>query len=109
MKSQFSERLKAARVLRDITQKELSNTCGIDASQIANFELGNRNPSLNNLKKLCESLNVSADYLLGISEYPYVTQHTVMAKLMSELSNRDLEIIRNILHVFSKVGGNNEK
>jgi len=102
MKTIFAERLKAARVIRNITQVDLHKITGIDAPQIANFELGNRKPSLDNLKKLCEGLNVSADYLLGISEYPFVTQQTVVNNLLSVLSNRDFDLIMNLLHFFNK-------
>jgi transcriptional regulator with XRE-family HTH domain len=102
MKTIFSERLKAARVLRNVTQMELNKASGIDTSQIANFELGNRKPSFDNLKKLCDALNISADYLLGISEFPYVTQDTVVTELMSGLSNRDFDLIIQLLRYFNK-------
>jgi transcriptional regulator with XRE-family HTH domain len=88
--------------MRDITQAELNKASGIDTSQIANFEAGNRKPSLDNLKKLCEGLDVSADYLLGITEYPFVTQNTVVTELMSCLSNHDFETIMNLLRFFNK-------
>jgi transcriptional regulator with XRE-family HTH domain len=38
----FSEKLKAARIIRGITQAELGKASGIDTSQIANFEAGNK-------------------------------------------------------------------
>jgi len=102
MKTVFSEKLKAARVIRDITQAELNKIIGIDTAQIANFELGNRKPSLDNLKKLCVGLNVSADYLLGISEFPYITQQTVVNDFLGMLSNRDFDLIMNLLRFMNK-------
>ena len=102
MKTVFSEKLKAVRVIRDITQAELSKATGIDTSQIANFEFGNRKPSLDNLKKLCVGLNVSADYLLGISEEPFITQQTIVNELLCALSNRDFDLIMNLLRFMNK-------
>jgi DNA-binding Xre family transcriptional regulator len=89
-------------VLRDVTQQELSKKTGIDNTQLAHFEKGNRKPSMDNLRKLCEGLNVSADYLLGIVEFPYVTQDTVLSKWMSALSDRDFETIMNLLRFFNR-------
>jgi transcriptional regulator with XRE-family HTH domain len=97
----FSERLKEARRIRDITQAELGKASGIDTSQIAHIEVGNRKPSLDNLRKLCEALNVSADYLLGLSESP-VIQNAVITDLMGGLSNHDFETVMNLLRFFNK-------
>jgi transcriptional regulator with XRE-family HTH domain len=112
MKTIFSERLKAARGIRNITQTELHKITGIDTSQIASFEISNRKPSMDNLKKLCEGLNVSADYLLGISECPFVTQETVVNTLLSALSNKDFDLIMELLRYFNKkynAGASNEQ
>lgn len=101
MKTIFSEKLKAARGIRNMTQAELHKITGIDVSQIANFECGNRNPSIDNLKKLCVGLDVSADYLLGITEFPFITQQTIVNDLLSMLSNRDFDLIMNLLRFFN--------
>jgi transcriptional regulator with XRE-family HTH domain len=53
---------------RKISQNKLSQLTGIPASTISLFVTGARKPSFDNLKKLCEALGVSADYLLGINE-----------------------------------------
>jgi transcriptional regulator with XRE-family HTH domain len=98
----FSERLKEARRIRDITQVELGRASGIATCQIAQFEADIRKPSMDNLRKLCEALNVSADYLLGITEYPFITQNTVVMELMSCLSNHDFETVMNLLRFFNK-------
>jgi len=104
MKTVFSEKLKAAREVRNMTQAELSTITSIETTQIAHFESGNRNPSIDNLKKLCVGLNVSADYLLGISEEPFITQQTIVNNLLSALSNRDFDLIMNLLQFMNKKG-----
>lgn len=48
-----------ARRSRNITQKELATRTGINQADISKLENGNRNPSLNMLKKLAAGLDMS--------------------------------------------------
>ena len=63
----FSERLKFARKKIGITQAELAKRSKMQLSQIAKFESGVREPSLQNFKKIVLGLRVSADFLLDIN------------------------------------------
>lgn len=58
------QRLKDARDYRSMTQFELARACKMHVSQIGHYEAG-RVPSVPNLFKLAEALQVSVDYLLG--------------------------------------------
>ncbi len=48
-----------ARQSRNLTQKELATRTGINQADISKLENGNRNPSLNMLKKLAAGLDMS--------------------------------------------------
>ncbi len=48
-----------ARQSKNITQKELATRTGINQADISKLENGNRNPSLNMLKKLAAGLDMS--------------------------------------------------
>lgn len=61
----FKERLKAARVLREMNQTDLAVKAGLPPSSVSHFESGARKPSFENLKRLATALNVTTDYLLG--------------------------------------------
>lgn len=61
----FPERLRTAREHRELSQGELADRAGLQASAVSHFETGGRKPSFDNLKKLADALNVSTDYLLG--------------------------------------------
>ena len=61
----FPERLRTAREHRKLSQGELADRAGLQASAISHFETAGRKPSFDNLKKLADALNVSTDYLLG--------------------------------------------
>ena len=62
----FKERLN--RVLKEnkMSQLTLSKKIGMSQSVVNNYCTGAREPSLDVLVLICEALNESADYLLGI-------------------------------------------
>lgn len=47
-----------ARILRNMTQKELAERTGIHQSDISKLENGTRNPSINLLKRLAEGMDM---------------------------------------------------
>ena len=61
----FGQRLKAARSIRNYTQKQLADLIGMHVSHISQFETGRRHPDLANFTRCANALGVSADYLLG--------------------------------------------
>ena len=61
----FSNRLREARILRALNQRELAERLGVPPSSIAHFEGGRRKPSVANLVRLADALNVTTDFLLG--------------------------------------------
>lgn len=63
---EFGERLRKLRKERNLTQKQLATLIGVKNSVISFYEVGDRTPSPEVLKKLAVALHVSADTLLGI-------------------------------------------
>ena len=63
----FARRLISARQRRDMTALHLAKASGIDATQISHFERASREPSAGNIRKLAIALDITADYLLGLS------------------------------------------
>ena len=67
IKETFPLQLKTVREMRKMTQAELSKRIGLKTNtSVAQFETGERLPSVESLAKLAAALNVTADYLLGI-------------------------------------------
>jgi len=64
----FKDRLKTARKLRGLTQKELAQKAGITQAQASIYESGKRKPSLDVLIRLADGLGIRADHLLGRQE-----------------------------------------
>lgn len=65
---QYGYRLAEARTRAGLMQKEVAKHLGVKDNVISYFENGDRLPSVEQYKELSKLFNVSADYLLGISE-----------------------------------------
>ena len=64
----YNERLMLAREKRGLTQKELSYRLGLKQQQYARYEKGINIMPVTYLYKICIDLNISADYILGLSD-----------------------------------------
>ena len=51
------------------TQVEIAKAVNVNKQCITDYKTGKSFPSLETLYELCQYLEVSADYLLGLSEY----------------------------------------
>lgn len=61
----FKEKIKAARLNAGYTQQEVAIALGIPRTTISRLESGTRQPDLENLGKLIDFYEVSADWILG--------------------------------------------
>lgn len=64
----FAQRLKELRKEKKLTQAELSKKLEHGYMAVANYESGRTEPSLADLITICRILDVSSDYLIGISD-----------------------------------------
>jgi len=61
----LGERLRAARVSKGLTQVGLAVAAGMSPRSVAYYEAG-RMPDSDALRRLCQTLGVSSDALLGL-------------------------------------------
>ena len=66
----FGKRLKHARNLKGLTQKQAAEEFGITKVGYQNYEYGRRAPALEFLPRIATFFNVSLDYLLGRTDEP---------------------------------------
>ena len=66
----FGLRLRKIRSRNHETQKELAEILGVKPNQIGEMENGRGATALAKLAHICEHYNVSADYLLGLTDEP---------------------------------------
>ena len=69
MKYKIGLKIKELRVESKMTQKELAQLVGKSPTAVASWEQGLSEPCVNDLRLLCSIFEVSADYLLEISEH----------------------------------------
>lgn len=66
-----TDRLRAARERKGLTQHELANLCNIGIKQINRYENGVTEPNATTLTTIAQYLDVSIDYLCGLSDIPH--------------------------------------
>lgn len=91
MGENFNENLKYAREKKNMTQKEVADLIGVAKSTYSLYESGNREPNVQTIKKIADTLNISADDLLGLNNAP----NTVAAHFDGdEFTDDELDDIR---------------
>ena len=90
----FGDKLKALRIEKGWTQQQLASRMELVNATISAYEQGAKYPSVEVLIKICETFNVSADYLLGLSD-------SVELK-MSALTDEQMQIIMRLIAEFEQ-------
>lgn len=66
--SVFAERLKSLRDTRGQTQGEVGKAVGKSRESVSKYEMGEREPDTTAIASIAKHFNVSADYILGITD-----------------------------------------
>ena len=69
-KKLMGERLRMAREAKNISRKALAEMLDVTRTQISDIENGKSGTNLERFAQLCKLYQVSADYLLGITDDP---------------------------------------
>ncbi len=99
----FSKRLVEERTKKGITQKELAERIGISQRMLVHYEKNDRVP-LKHLKEICEVLNISSDYLLGINNNTKKENNFIdikiarRVKLIEKLPKRDKLLVFSFIN-----------
>lgn len=89
----FGQRIRSLRRSQKLTQEELAEKLGISASFMGHLERGSRIASIDTLVALCNTLNVSPQYLLEASLSDDIEAH-MPASLNSEERARLSDFLR---------------
>lgn len=65
----FNKRLRETRMKRGYTQQKMADSIGVALRSYQCYETGSRNPSLELLVQIANTLDVSTDYLLCRDEF----------------------------------------
>ena len=69
-KKLMGQRLTAIRESKGISRKEVTELLNVTRTQVSDIENGKSGTNLDRFYQLCEFYQVSADYLLGITDDP---------------------------------------
>lgn len=68
--SVFSERIRALREDRDMNQTQMAAILGTNQRKISRMETGENEPNIHDITEYCKFFNVTADYLIGLTDRP---------------------------------------
>ena len=94
----FSEKLKALRTAKKMSQKDLADKVGVAKSVDSFYESGDRFPSYDVLIKISRIFNVTTDYLLGVERERMLD--------VSELSEDDISVVNTVVEALKKKNQN---
>ena len=94
----FSEKLKALRTAKKMSQKDLADKVGVAKSVVSFYESGDRFPSYDVLIKISRIFNVTTDYLLGVERNRMLD--------VSELSEDDISVVNTVVEALKKKNQN---
>ena len=66
----FAQRLRQLRMEKNVSQAAIAELLHVTPTQAGDMERGKTGTTLERLVQLCEYYQVSADYLLGITDDP---------------------------------------
>ncbi|MBQ7118227.1 MAG: helix-turn-helix transcriptional regulator [Clostridia bacterium] len=66
----YNQRIAWVRDCRSITQKEMAEKLNIKQQQYARYEKGINVMPITYLEPICKILNVSSDYIIGLTDEP---------------------------------------
>ena len=91
----FGLRLKSLRSKKGLTQQQLADKLGIVKASVSSYEQSSNYPSVEILIQLCRTLNVSADFLLGLSDS--------MDFKMSPLTDEQVSLVMSLINQFEQL------
>lgn len=65
---QFQKRIRLVMGIRGYSKTELANKLGVSRATVSKYVQGKAAPTIFILRKICDAIGCSSDYLLGISD-----------------------------------------
>lgn len=94
------ERLRECRVKKGVSVEEVAVKVGVAKRTYQGYERGERDISTVTLYKICQFLDVSADYLLGVEDEkspPLTESEELREKIVSMTESFDVNQLKDII------------
>ena len=103
LNKQIGERCRKARETAGYTQEQLAEQIGVSTQFLSDAERGITGMSVNTIVKLCNTLNISADFLLlGAEESSETESALSIYTRMKRLSPQELELVEAVTNLMMK-------
>lgn len=79
----IGEKIKNAREDKDLSQSDIAKLITMNQSNYSKIERDIQEPSMKQLKRICEILSLDPRYLLGLGDYRTITSSDI--NLLSEV------------------------
>ena len=101
----MGEKIKAARMAKKYTLEKLSEKIGISRNFLWEIEAGRKAPAIQTLYNISKELNLSIDYMFGLSENKKLLDSTAntdasINRLLCDLSEKELNIFSELLKTY---------
>ena len=90
----LGERLQEIRKERNLTQKQLANKLEISIHTVASYERGKSSPDDGIMVQIAKILDISIDYLLGLTNYGCSYQKPQIIKIPPDTSKETVKEIQ---------------
>ncbi len=97
---EIGERVNLRRKVLGYTQEQLAEKINVSVQMISNLELGKKAIRPENIIKICDTLEISTDYLLTSSDSN--RKISVIMHKLNSLSPESLNLIEQLVDLLSK-------
>ena len=74
----FGEKIRGAREDMDLTQADMARLIPMNQSNYSKIERGIQEPSLLQLRRICQILRLDPRYLLALEEFAYLSEEDAL-------------------------------
>lgn len=97
----IGKRISHIRKERGYTQEQLAESAGISIQFISDIENNKKNMTVNTLKKIADTLNITTDYIIYGREEP--NEDTAISHMLNKLSKKNKKKAEKLLEIFVSV------
>lgn len=94
---QMGAKIRAKRKELHLTQEQLAKQAGVTSSFMGHIERGTRVASLETFLAICKALNLSSDYLLGLSV------ESAIKPILTEFTQEELQTVVRFLQMLNEI------
>ena len=87
MEAQFGEKIRAAREDADILQSDMARLIPMNQSNYSKIERGIQEPSLQQLRRICQILRLDPRYLLDLDAYEQAPAPVITPRQLALLTD----------------------